>query len=86
MHHHRQIPPNATWDALEALFESLAETPHQREAICWSITSTRDLAPFLSKQELLREILSVGLLLLPVEDRPSDWPWLRGRLKAPCSN
>lgn len=73
------IPP-ATWDDLEVIFESLAETPEQSDAVRHLLSVTRTMSPFLSKLDLLREIICIALVLLPENDRPpEDWPWLRGQ-------
>ena len=72
------LPP-ATWDDLEMIFEALAETPEQRQAISHLLEVTRAMSPFLSRLDLLREIICIALVLLPENDRPpNDWPWLRG--------
>jgi hypothetical protein len=80
------LPP-ATWDDLETIFEALAETPDQRRAVAHLLEITRAMSPFLSRLDLLREIICIALVLLPENDRPpSDWPWLRGELpRAPTA-
>ena len=72
-------PPAATWDDLETIFDALAETSEQREAVAHLLEVTRAMSPFLSRLDLLREIICIALVLLPENDRPpDDWPWLRG--------
>ncbi|HEV7351979.1 MAG TPA: hypothetical protein VGN74_02475 [Brevundimonas sp.] len=79
------LPP-ATWDDLETIFDALAETSEQRQAVAHLLEVTRAMSPYLSRLDLLREIICIALVLLPENDRPpSDWPWLRGtRPRAPA--
>jgi hypothetical protein len=72
------LPP-ATWDDLEVIFESLADTAEQRESVRHLLEVTRSMSPHLSKLDLLREIICIALVLLPENDRPpDDWIWLKG--------
>lgn len=76
--------PSATWDDLEVIFESLAETSEQQEMVRHLLQVTRAVSPFLSKLDLLREIICIALVLLPENDRPpDDWPWLQGKPSRP---
>lgn len=86
MPHSTDPLPTSTWDDLEAIFDSLAQTPDDREAIHHLLTATRDMAPYLSKLDLLREIICIALVLLPVSDRPPEWPWLHRLDDRFCAN
>ncbi len=58
------------WDYLETVFEDLAQTPSEKAAILHLVSVTREMSPYLSKLDLLREIICIGLVLLPEHDRP----------------
>lgn len=76
---HSIIPlPTSTWGDLEAIFDSLAQTSQEKDAVHQLLAMTREMAPYLSKLDLLREIICIALVLLPVSDRPPEWPWLAG--------
>ncbi|WP_298160994.1 hypothetical protein [Brevundimonas sp.] len=62
--------PNWTWDYLETVFEDLAQTPAEKAAVLHLVSVTREMSPYLSKLDLLREIICIGLVLLPEHDRP----------------
>jgi hypothetical protein len=68
--------PTSTWGDLEAIFDSLAQTTEEKDTVHHLLTMTREMAPHLSKLDLLREIICIALVLLPVSDRPPEWPWL----------
>jgi purine nucleoside permease len=69
--------PNWTWDYLETVFEDLAQTPAEKAAVLHLVAVTREMSPFLSKLDLLREIICIGLVLLPDHDRPQSAAQLR---------
>ena len=69
--------PNWTWDYLETVFEDLAQTPAEKTAVLHLVAVTREMSPYLSKLDLLREIICIGLVLLPEHDRPPDAADLR---------
>ena len=62
--------PTWNWDYLETVFEDLAQTPAEKAAVLHLVSVTREMSPFLSKLDLLREIICIGLVLLPEHDRP----------------
>ena len=62
--------PNWTWDYLETVFEDLAQTPAEKAAVLHLVSVTREMSPYLSNLDLLREIICIGLVLLPEHDRP----------------
>ena len=75
---HSIVPlPTSTWGDLEAIFDSLATSREEKDAVHHLLKITREMAPYLSKLDLLREIISIALVLLPVNDRPPEWPWLQ---------
>ena len=61
---------NWNWDYLETVFEDLAQTPAEKSAVLHLLTVTKEMSPYLSKLDLLREIICIGLVLLPEHDRP----------------
>ncbi len=69
--------PDTSWEDLEAIFDSLAETQNQKESVHHLLDVTRSLSPYLSKLDLLREIICIGLVLLPEHDRPPSAAHLR---------
>lgn len=69
--------PTCTWDYLETVFEDLAQTPAEKAAVLHLVSVTREMSPFLSKLDLLREIICIGLVLLPEHDRPPSADHLR---------
>lgn len=69
--------PQSTWGELEAIFETLAETHQQKDAVQHLLKVTREMSPYLSKPDLLREIICIALVLLPAEAQPpQSWKWL----------
>lgn len=69
--------PDTSWEDLEAIFDSLAESQIQKESVHHLLAVTRSLSPYLSKLDLLREIICIALVLLPENDRPPEtWDWL----------
>ncbi len=69
--------PKWTWDYLETVFEDLAQTPAEKAAVLHLVSVTREMSPYLSKLDLLREIICIGLVLLPEHDRPPSAAHLR---------
>ena len=69
--------PKWTWDYLETVFEDLAQTPAEKTAVLHLISVTREMSPYLSRLDLLREIICIGLVLLPEHDRPPNVANLR---------
>ncbi len=69
--------PKWTWDYLETVFEDLAQTPAEKAAVLHLVSVTREMSPYLSKLDLLREIICIGLVLLPEHDRPPGATQLR---------
>lgn len=69
--------PKWTWDYLETVFEDLAQTPAEKAAVLHLVAVTREMSPYLSKLDLLREIICIGLVLLPEHDRPPSAAHLR---------
>ncbi|MFC5345572.1 hypothetical protein ACETK8_15145 [Brevundimonas staleyi] len=65
------------WDYLETVFEDLARTPAEKSAVLHLLQVTREMSPYLSKLDLLREIICIGLVLLPENDRPPNAEHLR---------
>ena len=63
---------NWNWDYLETVFEDLAHTPAEKSAVLHLLTVTKEMSPYLSKLDLLREIICIGLVLLPEHDRPPN--------------
>ena len=78
MSHSSMLLPLTTWGDLEAIFDKLAANQAERDAVHHLLTITREMAPYLSKLDLLREIICIALVLLPENDRPPEWPWLHG--------
>ena len=69
--------PQSTWGDLEAIFDSLASTGQQKETVHHLLQVTREMSPYLTKLDLLREIICVALVLLPAEAQPpQSWRWL----------
>ena len=69
--------PQSTWGDLEAIFDSLAEDRQQKETVHHLLQVTREMSPYLTKLDLLREIICVALVLLPAEAQPPpSWRWL----------
>lgn len=64
--------PTWNWDYLETVFEDLAQTPAEKAAVLHLVSVTREMSPYLSKLDLLREIICIGLVLLPENDRPPN--------------
>ena len=69
--------PTWNWDYLETVFEDLAQTPAEKAAVLHLVSVTREMSPYLSKLDLLREIICIGLVLLPENDRPPNAENLR---------
>lgn len=70
------LPPS-TWGDLEAIFDSLAETAQQKETVHHLLQVTREMSPYLTKLDLLREVICIALVLLPVDAQPPQaWGWL----------
>lgn len=85
---HSMTPiPETTWGDLEAIFDSLADTQIQKDSVHHLLQATRSLSPYLSKLDLLREIICIALVLLPENDRPPDsWDWLSRTSSPQASN
>lgn len=69
--------PKWTWDYLETVFEDLAQTPAEKAGVLHLVSVTREMSPYLSKLDLLREIICIALVLLPEHDRPPNVANLR---------
>ena len=77
MPHTARRLPQTTWGDLEAIFDSLASTGQQKETVHHLLQVTREMSPYLTKLDLLREIICVALVLLPAEAQPpQSWTWL----------
>lgn len=70
--------PQTTWGDLEAIFDSLAETGQQKNSVHHLLQVTREMSPYLTRLDLLREIICIALVLLPAEAQPNPqgWRWL----------
>jgi len=69
--------PQSTWGDLEAIFDSLAEDRQQKETVHHLLQVTREMSPYLTKLDLLREIICIALVLLPAHAQPPQaWGWL----------
>lgn len=69
--------PQSTWGELEAIFDMLAETRQQKDTVHHLLQVTREMSPYLTKLDLLREIICIALVLLPAEAQPPQpWKWL----------
>lgn len=76
--------PTWNWDYLETVFEDLAQTPAEKAAVLHLVSVTREMSPYLSKLDLLREIICIALVLLPAEAQPpQSWRWLAQGPPAP---
>ena len=77
MPHTARRLPQTTWGDLEAIFDSLASTGQQKETVHHLLQVTREMSPYLTKLDLLREIICIALVLLPEEAQPPQpWKWL----------
>ena len=69
--------PQSTWGDLEAIFDSLADSAQQKETVHHLLRVTREMSPYLTKLDLLREIICIALVLLPGDAQPPPaWRWL----------
>ena len=69
--------PQSTCGDLEAIFDSLASTGQQKETVHHLLQVTREMSPYLTKLDLLREIICIALVLLPAHAQPPQpWGWL----------
>jgi hypothetical protein len=63
------LPP-LTWDQLEAVLISLADTADKQRLTRYLVEGTRKQAPFLPADETMREILCIGFALMDGDFRP----------------
>lgn len=61
--------PAITWSDLEAIYEDLAITKVEREAVQHLLTITRLMSPHLSPLDLMREIICIAFVLTPASDQ-----------------
>lgn len=72
--------PAITWSDLEAIYEDLAITKVEREAVQHLLTITRLMSPHLSPLDLMREIICIAFVLTPASDQSPNagksrrWP------------
>jgi hypothetical protein len=70
--------PNYTWGDLETVYDDLALTLAQKDAVQFLLEETRSLSRHLSPLDLLREIICIAFVLGPENDRSPNAPrWPR---------
>lgn len=60
--------PAISWSDLEAIYEDLAITPAEQEAVQHLLKITRLLSCHLSPLDLMREIICIAFVLTPASD------------------
>lgn len=60
--------PAISWNDLEAIYEDLAITQLEKEAVQHLLTVTRLLSHHLSPLDLMREIICIAFVLTPASD------------------
>lgn len=60
--------PAISWSDLEAIYEDLAITEVEREAVQHLLAITRLLSRHLSPLDLMREIICIAFVLTPASD------------------
>ncbi len=60
--------PAISWSDLEAIYEDLAITPVEKEAVQHLLTITRLMSHHLSPLDLMREIICIAFVLTPASD------------------
>jgi len=63
--------PGITWTQLEAVLDSLADTPVKKEMVLHLVEGTRKQSPFLTAEGSIKEIIYIGAVLLDVRFNPS---------------
>jgi hypothetical protein len=63
--------PGVTWNQLQSILSSLADTPAKRAMVQHLVEGTRKQAPFLTAEGSLKEIIYIGAVLLDVRFQPS---------------
>jgi len=61
--------PAISWSDLEAVFDDLAITPIEKEAVAHLLSITRLLSCHLSPLDLMREIICIAFVLTSESDR-----------------
>ncbi|WP_046652954.1 hypothetical protein [Brevundimonas diminuta] len=69
--------PRYTWGDVETVFDDLALTRAQKDAVEYLLDETRRHSRNLSPLDLLREIICIAFVLGPDSDRPPHAPRLR---------
>jgi len=64
--------PAISWSDLEAIYEDLAITKAEKEAVQHLLTVTRLMSPHLSPLDLMREIICIAFVLTPASDPPPN--------------
>lgn len=77
--------PAISWSDLEAIYEDLAITRVEKEAVQHLLTITRLMSPHLSPLDLMREIICIALVLTPASD-PSPSGYAPPRRVGPKPN
>lgn len=68
----------------ERLDELRRQAGQQKETVHHLLQVTRELSPYLTRLDLLREIICIALVLLPAEAQPpQSWRWLAQGPPAP---
>jgi len=71
--------PAISWNDLETIYEDLAVTRVEKEAVQHLLTITRLMSPHLSPLDLMREIICIALVLTPASDPSPSERSPRGR-------